>query len=150
MKIKSFRNLKTNNVISLTSAFILVFILSLNSSSQTQPKPEILTLTVKLENRYNPDFKLCLPIETNVPIEVSWTKGEIKSSISAVLYEPEGEVYRVKFTHTEGTAEKTIYSGMVEPKLKLEKPFEDTFIASLTFKNFYTQSLLLSKEACGK
>ena len=148
MNIKLFRSLKINFATSLALAFLLFFALSLNSFAQTKPKPEVLTLTVKLQDEFNPDFKLCMPIEAEVPIEISWTKGEIKSSISALLRKPEDEDYRVKFTLKEGTAESTIYSGMIEPKLKLEKPYETTFVASSLFKNYYTQSLLLSKEAC--
>ena len=148
MNIKLFRILKTNFVTSLALAFLLFFAASHNSLAQTKPKQEVLTLTIKLQDEFNPDFKLCMPIEADVPIEISWAKGELKSSISALLRKPEGEDYRVKFTLKEGTAENTIYSGMIEPKLKLEKPFETTFVASSLFKNYYTQSLLLPKEAC--
>ena len=147
MNIKLFRNLKANFATSLALAFLLFFALS-NSIAQTKSKQEVLTLTIKLQDEFNPDFKLCMPIEADVPLEISWTKGEFKSSISALLRKPEGEDYRVQFTLKEGTAESTIYSGMVEPKLKLEKPYETTFVASSLFKNYYTQSLLLSKEAC--
>ncbi len=148
MIIKLFRNLKTNLFVLMALTLFLVFAFSINSSAQTQSKPKILTLTIKLEDEFNPNFKLCMPIEADVPIEVSWTKGEIKSSISALLRKPEGEFYRVKFTLKEGTAESTIYNEMVEPKLKLEKIFEQTFIASSVFENYYTKSLLLSKKAC--
>jgi len=148
MNIKLLRTLRNTFALLLPFAFILVFVLPLNSFAQTQSKQEVLTLTIKLKDEFNPDFKLCMAIEANVPLEVSWTKGELKSSISALLREAEGEDYRVKFTLKEGTAEKTIYSGMIEPKLKLEKPYETTFVASSLFKNYYSQSLLLSKEAC--
>ncbi|HMS40100.1 MAG TPA: hypothetical protein PKE69_07745 [Pyrinomonadaceae bacterium] len=105
-------------------------------------------MTIKLQDEFNPDFKLCMPIEEDVPIEFSWTNGEIKSSISALLRKPEGEIYRVKFTLKEGTAESIIYNGMVEPKLKLEKVFEQTIIESSIFEQYYTKSLLLSKKPC--
>lgn len=148
MSIKLFRNLKTNLFVLVVLTLFSVFAFSINSSAQTQSKPKVLTLTIKLQDEFNPDFKLCMPIESDVPIEVSWTNGEIKSSISALLRKPEGEFYRVKFTVKEGTAESTIYNGMVEPNLKLEKVFEKTFIASSIFEEYYTMSLLLSKKAC--
>ena len=127
---------------------IVAFVLVDTSQAQVAPKVEVLNLTIKLKDNFNPDFKLCMTIETKELLEFSWTKGKFKTSVSVLLDEAKGEDYRLAFTIKENYEDRKVYSGEIKPNLKLDKPYDMTFIASSAFQNFYDQSLLLSKQPC--
>ena len=51
------------------------------------------SLVVKLDGAYNKGFILCTLIRPSEPFNVEWVQGNLKSSISGWLRQPEGEVY---------------------------------------------------------
>jgi hypothetical protein len=133
--------------------FLFLFSASTSSPAQSQPKGTF-RLTIALQNRHNPDFRVCMPISADAPIELAWVEGGVKNELSASLLEPEGGKYPIKFTHKqsrdESRDESTLYSSTVTPKLTLDKSEASIFVASSLFENYYSHALLLSRDSCNR
>lgn len=107
-----------------------------------------LGLSVKLRDRYNSDFRVCTLVSVQVPLQIEWTYGPLKSRISGLLGEPTDDVYPLSFSVEEGTAEGPQYSETLGLNLKLGRPDESESVASSTFNDVHQESVLLTQKGC--
>ena len=77
------------------------------------------SLAVKLDGAYNKNFSLCTAIRPDQSFNVEWTQENLKSGISGVLRQPEGDVYPLTLTVNQGSTDQVRSSMTWEPKLKL-------------------------------
>jgi hypothetical protein len=103
-------------------------------------------LSVKLKDRYNADFRVCTLVRIHAPLQIEWTHGAIKSRMSALLGEPEGDVYPLSFA-IEETAESQ-YSESTVLKLKLGKTDKSESVVSSAFNDIHEESVLLTQKGC--
>jgi hypothetical protein len=105
-------------------------------------------ISVNLKDRYNPDFRVCTVVRVHVPLQIEWTYGTIKSRISGVLGQPEGDIYPLSFSIEEGTREGPLYSETMGLKLKLGKPDKTESVVSSAFNDVHEESVLLTQNGC--
>lgn len=146
MAIKSLLKIGTHFAASLMTTLILCLLPS-NSSAQTGSPPSSLNLTIELQSAYNPGFKMCTPIVVDEPLELSWTRGLVRSGISVLASRPKSGAYPVKFELKEGMLD---YVREVNREVKLEigKPYKSITQKSGGFEISYKQTLLLSEGDC--
>jgi hypothetical protein len=113
-----------------------------------EAKTSVFSVSVKLKDRYSPDFKVCTAIRVDAPLQIEWTNGAIKSRISGRLGTPEGNDYPLTFSLEEETGEGPQFSETEGLKLKLGKPEESDFVASSLFNDVHHRSVLLTSEGC--
>lgn len=118
-------------------------VLSQTQSPDQDPSLPI-AMSVNLQDRNNPDFKICMRIKTDVPFHIEWTNGTIRNTLAGKLGKPEDDAYPLNLTVTEGAD----YSGTTGFKLKLDKPIDEDFVASSAFNVIYHQKVALSKKGC--
>ena len=105
-------------------------------------------LSVKLKDRYNPDFKVCTLARLHVPLHIEWIQGTIKSRISGLLGEPEGDVYPLSFSIEEGVGETPQYSESTVLELKFGKTDKSYSIVSSAFNDIHEENVLLAQKGC--
>lgn len=109
-----------------------------------------LSLSVKLDSRYNRDFAVCTLIHVGQPFKVEWTHGNVKSSISGKLEEPEGELYPLRLTvsqHLTGS-NHTGNSAMEGYRLKVGVREHSEDVVSSLFNDIEGRDVLLTKGDC--
>ena len=104
-----------------------------------------LSLSVKLDSRYNRDFVVCTAIHVGQSFNVEWTHGNVKSSISGKLEAPEGELYPVRLTVSQHITDSnhTGNSSMEGYRLKLGTPQHSEDVVSSLFNDIEERDVLL-------
>ena len=109
-----------------------------------------LSLSVKLDSRYNRDFGVCTMIRIGQPFYVEWTHGNVRSSISGKLEEPEGELYPLRLTVSQHVTDSnhTGNSSMEGYRLKLGATKHSEDVISSLFNDIEGRDVLLTKGDC--
>jgi hypothetical protein len=129
----------------LAICFLIVMLTPCGFSGAETP---VMSVSVRLKDRYNPDFRLCTSIRADAPLQIEWTNGTIKSRILGRLSAPEGDVYPLTFSMEVQTAEGPQFSETEGLKLRLGKPDEADFVTSSLFNDVHHRSVLLTNEGC--
>lgn len=103
-------------------------------------------LAVKLDGAYNKSFTVCTLIRPSEPFNVEWMQGSLKSSISGALRQPEGDVYPLTLTVSQGFTDQVRTSSTWETKLKLGTADYVGGIASTV--HVENEEVLLMKGSC--
>lgn len=130
----------------LFSAFLVFFscIIPLSASLFGQAK-DTLTLTVEINDLYNPDFKFCTPVTLNEPVRISWTNGKVRSKISMILQRSVNEKYLLNISISEFVSKQNnLKDSSPELKIKLNKPFGWAPISGFV----YNRQVVLSTGTC--
>jgi hypothetical protein len=125
--------------------FFLIFSLCGNGANTVSS----FALSVKLDSRYNRDLTVCTTVRVGEPFNLTWSQGNVRSSITGLLREPEGESYPVTLTVDQHlTDSKTGNSAMEGYKLKLGAWKNSTDIVSSAFNDIEERDVLLDKGEC--
>jgi len=107
------------------------------------------SLSVKLDSRYNRGLTVCTTVRPGEPFNVTWSHGNVMSSIFGVLREPEGEAYPLTLTVDQHlTDSKTGNSTMQGYKLKLGAWKGTTDVVSSAFNDIEERDVLLVRGEC--
>jgi hypothetical protein len=119
-----------NQNIKLTFSAVIGLMLFLCSSSpylaQTNAGNNLLSLTVNIKNKHNPDFKLCMLVEDGIPFRAEWKNGLSKSKFVGALRKAENGNYLLKFSleqFSQKGKSKTKSGDAEEPELKLDEQY---------------------------
>ncbi len=104
------------------------------------------TLAVKLDGAYNKGFTVCTLIRPSEPFTVEWIQGNLKSSISGVLRQPEGDLYPLTLTVNQGFTDEVRNSTTSEHKLKLGTG--ERFGSVLSPVHVENEEILLTNGSC--
>jgi len=107
-----------------------------------------LALSVRLKDRYNPDFKICTAAAIHTPLKIEWTQGTVRSRITEVLAEPKGDRYSLALTIEEGLGDSPEYSESTVLRLALDKPNESYSVVSSLFHDIHEETVLLTQKGC--
>jgi hypothetical protein len=107
-------------------------------------RKDSLSLSVRLQDPYNPDFEICTPVTVDEPFRITWINGKIRNSISGILHSPVGAEYSLSLTVSEWASEQSNGKDSSESKLKLEEPYGWGVIQSVV----YARRVVLSKDDC--
>jgi|HubBroStandDraft_6_1064221.scaffolds.fasta_scaffold1722831_1 hypothetical protein len=114
-------------------------------------EPDVpLSLTVKLDSRYNQNFAVCTDVHIGQPFRVEWTHGNVESSISGTVEVPEGELYPLRLTVSQHvtTSNHTGNSSMQGYRLKLNAPEHSEDVVSSAFNDIEERDVLLKQGEC--
>ncbi len=107
------------------------------------------SLSVRLDSRYNRDLMVCTTVHPGEHFNVTWTHGNVRSSIAGLLREPEGERYPLMLTVDQHlTDSKTGNSTMQGYKLDLGSWKRMTDVVSSAFNDIEERDVLLEKGEC--
>lgn len=107
-----------------------------------------LWLSVKIRDRYNPEFAVCAAIDYEAPLEIQWMSKPVRSKIVGQLARPGAGVYPLTFSLEEWANEESQFSSTEGLRLKLETPNEEGIVASSLFNDVHHVSVLLTKNGC--
>jgi hypothetical protein len=107
-----------------------------------------LWFSVRVKDRYNPDFRVCSIIGSETPFKIEWANGPIKNKITGQLGKTDGEVYPLTFLLEEFVKGEQQFSSTEGLKLKLESLTEEDFVASSLFNDVHHLSALLTRHGC--
>lgn len=125
------------------SLVFLFCLIPLSASLYGQTK-DTLTLTVEINDIYNPDFKFCTPVTLNEPVRIAWTNGKVRSKISMILRSVNDE-YLLNFSMSEFVSKQNNLKDLPSDlKLKLDKPFAWGPISGVV----YMRQVVLSSGTC--
>src|SRR5580704_16191535 len=77
---------------------VLVLIVLGMSLSAIAAGPAPFALSLRLDSRYNRDLMMCTTVHFGEHFNITWTHGNVRSSITGVLREPEGGRYPLLLT----------------------------------------------------
>jgi hypothetical protein len=97
---------------------------------------------VKLNDIYNPDFEVRLPIKINKQFQVVAENGDIKTTISGTLGNSNKGKYPLTLTVSEWGSEKSNISDTIQLNFELDKPVGYGPVSSF----FYLRTVTLSKK----
>jgi hypothetical protein len=83
---------------------------------------EPLYLTVKLNDIYNPDLRMTLPVRAGKPFKVTVENSDLKTTISGTLSDPVEGKYPLTITISEWASTTNNIAGTSELHLELDKP----------------------------
>jgi hypothetical protein len=130
--------------IGLILVIALINITSFGTTSDTDR--EIYILSVKLNDIYNPDFEIRLPIKINKTFQVIAENGDIKTTISGTLGSSNKGKYPLTLTVSEWGSEKSNITDTTQLNLELDKPMGYGPVSSF----LYLRTVTLSKKKLGK
>lgn len=104
-----------------------------------------LRLSVKIKDRYNPEFAVCAAIGHEAPLEIQWMSKPVRSKMAGQLAKPDRGVYLLTFSLEEWANEESQFSSTEGLKLRLETPNEEDFVASSLFNDVHHVSVLLTR-----
>jgi hypothetical protein len=111
--------------------------------------PPSFSVSVRLDSRYNRDLTVCTTVRPGEPFKVTWSHGNVRSSITGVLREPEGEHYPLTLTVDQHLSDsKAGNSTMQGYKLELGRWKNTTDVVSSAFNDIEERDVLLETGEC--
>lgn len=92
------------------------------SSAATQSNQPPLYLSVKLNDPYNPDLRITLPVSPGKPFKVTVENNELQTTISGTPGDPVEGKYPLTITVSEWASTTSNISGTSELHLELDRP----------------------------
>ena len=132
---------------SIFDLMLSVLLLGLYGVGQDTASP--MSLTVKLDSRYNRDLTVCTSVRPGQPFKLTWSHENVRSSVSGLLQERAADRYPLMLTVDQHLSD--IKSGSeVTHGYKLEpgKWHNDNYIMSSAFKDFEEVDVLLLNTEC--
>lgn len=125
---------------------LIAFISLCTIGADTAPS---FSLSVRLDSRYNRDLTVCTTVRPGEPFNVTWSHGNVRSSITGVLREPAGQRYPLMLTVDQHlTDSKTGNSTTQGYKLELGSWKNTTDVISSAFNDIEERGVLLEKGEC--
>jgi len=104
---------------------------------------ELFYLSVKLNDVYNHNLNLNLPVTIDTPFETRVEKGGVKTVVSGVVHDPSDRTYPLSIKVTEWVSETNNQADAIELQLKLNQSLS----YGPTSKFVYMRTVKLSKRS---
>lgn len=140
--MKSYKPIFSIHSIDLI-VILVITLININSLGTTgDVSKEKYFISVKLNDLYNPIFKIRIPIEINKQFRIVAENGNIKTTIAGTIGNSYNGKYPITLTVSEWESEKSNISDTTQMNLELDKPVGYGPVSSFV----YLRTVTLSKK----